>query len=424
MQLPVKAGTRAALLAALALAACSTAPNAAEVVRPSTRAQSVTLADIKFNKFISDFRATALAAGITPATYDAAMTGLRHNTNIERLADSQPEFTKQIWNYLDTAVSPTRVADGRRKLAENAGVLASIEAKYGVPREIIVSIWGNETDFGRGLGSFNLFEALATLAYDGTRTDFGKRELLAALLMAQQERIDPKTMVASWAGAFGQMQMLPSTFLKSGADGDGDGKRDLWHSTADALASGAAEVAGSGWVRGQPYAYEVRLPQGFAYEIADGDVLKPIADWSKLGVRQVDGTALPPNTESAAILLPAGLRGPAFMIFTNYRVILKYNNATSYAIAIATLADQVAGRRGVVASWPRDEQPMSQAERIAFQTALQKLGYNFGKIDGVLGHDTKAALRLYQKSRNIPADGFPTMGMLSTLLTDVKQRGL
>ncbi|MEJ1969381.1 MAG: lytic murein transglycosylase [Rhizomicrobium sp.] len=380
--------------------------------------------DIKFDRFVQDFRATALAAGIAPATYDAAMRGLHRSAAVEALAQSQPEFVKPIWSYLDSAASATRVADGQRAMAAQASVLAGIEAKFGVPREILVSIWGNESDYGRGGGEFNLFAALATLAYDGTRTDFGRSELLAALRMAQQENLDPKAMLSSWAGAFGQLQMLPSTFLKSAVDGDGDGKRDLWRSAPDALASAASEVASDGWVRGHGWGYEVRLPAGFAYEQADGDTLKPVADWSRLGVRTVDDRALPPDAEKAVLYLPAGMRGPAFLAFGNFKVILKYNNAVSYALAVCTLADQIAGRPGLQAAWPRDLQPLSHDERIALQNGLVKLGYTLPKIDGVLGHDTRAQLRLYQKARGLPADGFPTEALLATILIEAKQKGL
>jgi membrane-bound lytic murein transglycosylase B len=425
LSLRLRTLTRAALAAALVLSAAlaTSGPSAARHVHHRARPQ-LSPQDIKFKDFVADFRATALAAGVLPATYDLAMSGIRRNTTVEDLTSTQPEFVRPIWAYLDSAASSARVVDGQNHLADYAATLASIEAKYGVPREILVSIWGNETDFGRGLGSFNLFEALATLAYDGPRTEFGRRELLAALTMVQQEHFNPKQMPASWAGAFGQLQMLPSTFLKSAVDADGDGKRDLWHSAADALASAASEVASDGWQRGHVWGYEIRLPAGFPYELADGDVQKPIADWTALGVRAADGTALQPNVENGAILLPAGMRGPAFMIFANYKVILKYNNATSYAISVCTLADRIAGRPGIIASWPREEQPLSYDERVAFQNALLKLGFNPGRIDGVLGHDVKAALRLYEKARNIPADGFPTLGLLAALLTEVRAKGL
>ena len=420
------AAKRAALLTALALvAACATLePSDARHVKHHHHQPKLSPQDIKFIQFVKDFRVTALAAGIAPATYDTAMSGIQHNPHIEGLTQSQPEFVKPIWSYLDTAVSSTRITDGQSHMAAQAEVLATLELKYGVPREILVSIWGNESDYGRGSGNFNIFEALATLAYDGPRTDFGKSELLAALKMVQQENLDPKNMPASWAGAFGQLQMLPSTFLKSAVDGDGDGKRDLWHSAPDALASAASEVASDGWQRGHACGYEVRLPAGFAYEQADGDTLKSIADWSKLGVRAADGSALPPNLESGAIYVPAGMRGPAYLAFGNFKVIMKYNNAVSYALAVCTLAEQIAGRPGIVGSWPRDEQPLSRDERIAMQQALLKLGFDPGKADGVLGHGGRAALRLYQKAHGLPADGFPTEGVLATILTEVKTKGL
>ena len=419
MQLLVKAALAAAAFTLMA------APSAQARHHHHPKAQAPTSPqDIKFAQFIQDFRVTALAAGITPATYDLAMNGLQRANSIESLNASQPEFVKPIWNYLDSAVSRTRISDGQHRLADNAGVLSTIEAKYGVPREILVSIWGNETDYGRGAGEFNIFQALATLAYDGPRADFGKTELLNALRMLQQEHLDPKTMTSSWAGAFGQLQMLPSTFLKSAVDGDGDGKRDLWHSSADALASAAVEVSSDGWVRGHAWGYEVRLPSGFAYEEADGDKLKPIAEWTRLGVLRVDGSTLPADAENAAILLPAGRRGPAILAFSNFKVILKYNNAVSYALAVCTLADQIAGRPGIQTPWPRDEQPLSRDERVSLQNALVKLGYPLDKIDGVLGHGTRAQLRLYQKARGLPADGFPTEAVLATILIEVKQKGL
>jgi membrane-bound lytic murein transglycosylase B len=316
------------------------------------------------------------------------------------------------------------VSDGERKLAEQAGTLAAIESQFGVPREILVSIWGNETNYGSNTGGFNIFEALATLAYDGERIEFARTQLLAALKIAQQENVDPRQMSSSWAGAFGQLQMVPTIFLKSAVDGDGDGKRDLWHSAPDALASAAAELAADGWERGQAWGYEVRLPANFPYELADGETLKSIADWQMLGVRAADGKPLTAGAENGAIYLPAGLRGPAFMTFTNFRAILKYNNAATYALAVCVLGDLIAGRSAILAPWPRDEQPLSRDERIAFQNALATLGFGPGKIDGVLGRGARAALRKYQKARGLSADGFPTLGLLSAMLLEIRQRQL
>jgi membrane-bound lytic murein transglycosylase B len=424
IQLLVKAVTRTAILAFLALlSACATLERS-DAHHADHFAAMPDPKDIAFDQFVKDFRVTALAAGIAPSTYDAAMSGIHRNPRIEALNEAQPEFVQPIWLYLDSAASPRRVADGQRKMSAQAAALSAIEAKFGVPREILVSIWGNETNYGSDTGGFDIFEALSTLAYDGTRTEFARTELLAALKIVQQENLDPKQMPASWAGAFGQMQMLPSTFLKSAVDGDGDGKRDLWHSSADALASAASELSSEGWQPGHVWGYEVQLPANFPYELADGDTLKPIADWTKLGVRTANGGLLLPNVENGSIYIPAGMRGPAFMAFSNFKVVLKYNNAVSYALAVCELADLVAGRPGILASWPRDEQPLSHDERIAFQNALVKLGFDPGKIDGVLGRAVKSALRLYQKTHNIPADGFPTMGLLAAMLVEVKQKGL
>jgi peptidoglycan lytic transglycosylase B len=380
--------------------------------------------DVAFVQFVRGFRVSALASGISPAIYDEAMSGVQRNAHVEALNAEQPEFVRPVWSYLDSAASPQRVSDGQRRLAEQANALAAIESRFGVPPEILASIWGNETNYGSNSGGFNIFEALATLAYDGDRIEFARAQLLAALKIVQQENIDPRQMSSSWAGAFGQLQMVPTTFLKSAVDGDGDGRRDLWHSAPDALASAAAELAADGWERGSIWGYEVRLPAGFPYEQADGETLKPIAEWLKLGVRTADGGLLPANAEYGGIYIPAGMRGPAFMTFANFKVILKYNNAVSYALAVCVLGDLIAGRAGVQAAWPRDEQPLSRDERIAFQTALAKLGFDPGKIDGVLGRGVKAALRRYQKARGMPADGFPTLGLLAALLLDVRQRQL
>lgn len=423
MAIPVSRTFVALWLAFVALCAMPE-PGVAHHARLHHVRKDIDPKDAAFDQFVSGFRVTALAAGIRPVTYDEAMRGVHRNARVEALNAEQPEFVRPIWSYLDSAAAPERVLDGQRKLAEQANALATVEAQFGVPREILVSIWGNETNYGSNTGGFNIFEALATLAYDGDRIEFARAQLLAALKIVQQESLDPRQMSSSWAGAFGQLQMVPTTFLKSAVDGDGDGKRDLWHSPADALASAASELAADGWERGSGWGYEVRLPANFPYELADGETLKPIADWLKLGVRAADGTPLPANDESGAIYVPSGLRGPAFMTFANFKVILKYNNAVTYALAVGVLADLIAGRAGVLAGWPRDEQPLSRDERIAFQTALSKLGFDPGKIDGVLGRGVKVALRRYQKAHAIPADGFPTLGLLAAMLTEVRNKGL
>jgi membrane-bound lytic murein transglycosylase B len=256
---------------------------------------------------------------------------------------------------------------------------------------------------------------LATLAYDGPRADYARPEFFAALKIYQDQHYPLSEMVASWAGAFGQTQFTPTTFLKYAVDGDGDGQIDLWHSAPDALASAAKLLADKGWKPAQSWGYEVKLPAKFAYEEADTDTKKTLADWRALGVKTADGKRLPASQDIAGIYLPAGARGPAFLVFPNFDVILQYNYAASYALAVGLLADRMAGADGVKKSWPRDERALSRDERIRFQTDLTGLGFDAGTADGVLGRKTRAALRVYQKAHGLAADGFATASLLEKL---------
>ena len=305
-------------------------------------------------------------------------------------------------------------------LARQSEALARIEAASGVPAEILVAIWGMESDYGRDSGNLNLFAALATLAYDGPRQEFAKPELLAALQILQSQKYPLSEMVGSWAGAFGQTQFTPTTFQKYATDGDGDGHIDLWQSAGDALASSATLLRQSGWEPGKPWGYEVRLPAGFAYEDADLETVKPLSEWRERGVKLFAGASLPHGEDNTSIYLPAGARGPAFIIFPNFKVILQYNNAASYALAVAVLADRIAGRPGTQGRWPREERSLSRAERLRFQTDLKALGFDPGATDGVLGRRSRSALRDYQKAHGLPADGFATAALLARLDAEPK----
>jgi len=419
-------GQRATALgfAAFVLAACVTTEMgdahrahhhhvAAPAAVPATSAQ-----DEAFAAFVRNFRDTAAAAGIPAADYDLATQNIHLNARVEQLNREQPEFVTPVWIYLDNMVSPERVAHGTQLIAANSAVLANIESRYGVPKEILVAIWGAESNYGTAMGGFNMFEALATLGYDGPRIEYARKEYLAAFKMMEREKYRPSDMTASWAGAFGQTQFVPSSFLAHAVDGDGDGRINLWTSSADALASAAALLADAGWERGNPCAYEVMLPPGFDYATADTELVRPIADWQRLGVRTAQGGDLPASNGDAGMYLPAGAHGPAFLVFDNFKVVLKYNNAASYALAVCTLADRFKGAPPFVASWPRDERPLAPDERVAFQTALKALGFDPGSVDGVLGHATRAALRAYQKARNLAADGFPTHTLLARLMSE------
>ena len=415
----------ASLCGTLVAVACAT--TAPKPTPPSPPAVSIpitplpakpTSGDPKFDAFLEQARITALGQGITAATFDSATAGLRPIASIAAMNANQPEFSKPVWAYLDSAVSARRVKDAQLMLARYGDVLARIEAASGVPKEILVAVWGMETDYGADNGSMNIFAALATLAYDGPRTDYARPEFFAALKIYQDQHYALGQMTASWAGAFGQTQFTPTTFLKYAADGDGDGQIDLWRSAPDALASAARLLADQGWQKGQPWGFEVKLPANFAYEDADTDTQKPLSEWRARGVKTADGAALPGGADSAAIYLPAGAHGPAFLLFPNFSVILKYNNAASYALAVALLADRMAGGDGVKHAWPRGERALSRNERISFQADLNKAGFDSGTPDGVLGRKTRSALRQYQKARGLVADGFPTAAMLDGLEKD------
>jgi membrane-bound lytic murein transglycosylase B len=376
--------------------------------------------DAKFQAFIRDFRAIALAAGITPETYYRAVTGIAPIAAIADMNANQPEFSKPVWGYLDGAVSARRIADGKTMLGQYPTVLAGIESSSGVPKEILVAIWGMESDYGHDSGSFNLFAALATLAYDGPRQAYAKPEFLAALKILQQQNYAVSEMRASWAGAFGQTQFTPTAFFKYAADGDGDGRIDLWRNPADALASSASLLKQSGWQTGQAWGLEVTLPAGFAYEDADLEMEKPLSEWARRGVTMTGGMPLPAGDAMAAVYLPAGARGPVFLTFANFKVILKYNNAASYALAVAYLADRMMDRPAFTAAWPRAERTLSRNERMRFQTNLSALGFDAGVADGVLGRKSRAALRAWQKARGLTADGFATADMLGKLESEQK----
>jgi membrane-bound lytic murein transglycosylase B len=412
----------AALAAALAAVACAT--TAPKPTPPAAPAVSIPVAPPQFNSgnpkfdaFLLEAKAAALASGIRPDVFDAATRGIAPIASIANMNANQPEFSKPVWSYLDSAVSARRVKDAQAMLGRYADVLARIERDSGVPKEILVAVWGMETDYGADSGNFNLFAALATLAYDGPRANYAKPEFQAALRIYQDRKYPLSEMKASWAGAFGQTQFTPTTFQKYATDGDNDGRIDLWESAPDALASAAKLLSSQGWQRGASWGYEVTLPGGFAYEDADTDTQKPLSEWRARGMKTASGASLADSGDNAAIYLPAGAGGPAFLVFANFSVILKYNNAASYALAVALLAGRMAGGDSVRHVWPRDERPLSRDERLRFQTALNALGFDCGTPDGVLGRKTRQALRGYQKSRGIAADGFATASLLAMLDT-------
>lgn len=391
---------------------------AATVLAPSSPApaaeEEAALLQQRFAHWLAGMRGFAREAGIGEATLQQALDVARYLPRVVELDRAQPEFTRPVWQYLDVAVSAQRVAQGQQKLIEVRAEAAAAAARYGVPPEVLVAIWGMESAYGANYGNTPTIDALATLGFDGRREAWARGQLVAALKIIQGGDIDREHMLGSWAGAMGQTQFLPTVFLAHAVDADGDGRRDIWGSMADVLASTANFLAHSGWKAGQPWGAEVQLPPGFDAGRADGELRQASAQWAAEGVRTPDGAPLPDFTD-AALLLPAGARGPAFLVGPNFRTILRYNNATSYALAVGLLAQQLAGGPGVLAAWPRDLAVLGRSQVMALQSALNERGFEAGAADGVAGPATGAALRRYQRSVGLPADGFPTLELLQRL---------
>lgn len=372
------------------------------------------LTEQRFAKWVENFRAYARQQGIDEATLHAALDTVKLRPRAVESDRAQPEFTRPIWDYLEAVVSPQRVANGQQKLKQYQAEADAAEARFGVPTNILVAVWGIESNYGLNYGDIPVVDALATLGFEGRREAWAKGELLDALRILQKGDIDRAHMIGSWAGAMGQTQFMPSSFMRFAVDGDGDGRRDIWGSMADVLASTANFLARSGWQPNEPWGLEVKLPPGFDAMRADASVRQTSAQWAADGVRSMDGSPLP-DMQDAAILLPAGVRGPAFLVGRNYRTVLRYNNSMSYALTVCLLAQRIGGGPGVQGAWPRDQKALSRTDILALQEALNRRGFDSGKPDGQVGPATRQALRLYQQSVGVPADGYPTVELLQRL---------
>lgn len=408
--------------AALGLTGCSSEPlqtPAGQAARPpaAVAAEPDAAAPTDAQRFAAwraEFRATARAAGISEATLKAALDVAEFRPRTIELDQAQPEFTRSTWDYLDSAVSPTRVSNGQAKLAQWRAQADAAASHYGVPAPVLVAVWGMESNYGQNYGDVPVIDALATLAFEGRREAWARGELLAALKIIQQGDVDHDHMIGSWAGAMGQTQFMPSAFLARAVDADGDGRRDIWRSMPDVFASTANYLHQAGWVAGEAWAPEVKLPEGFDVSRADPGVRQDASQWNDEGVRLADGSPLPAMTE-ASILQPAGARGPAFLVGRNFRAVLRYNNATSYALGVSLLAQRIDGGAPVQAAWPRDQRALSRSEIKTLQAALNHKGFGTGQPDGLVGPATRGALRDWQRSMGLPADGFPTAELLARL---------
>jgi membrane-bound lytic murein transglycosylase B len=408
----------AVLLLGFGLQICDA--SAADTASNSTKtAGSAHKTDKAFRKWVKKLWPSARRKGIKHNTFKAAFNNVSPDPDVIRSANYQPEFVRPVWDYIASAVSDQRIASGRDMLSQHKALLDKIEKKYGVDRHVVVAIWGLESNFGLNKGDMSVIRSLATLAYrDRKRRRFGRRQLLSALKILQRGDIGIAGLKGSWAGAMGHTQFIPTTFDAYAVDFDRDGRRDIWNSIADALGSTAAYLKHSRWKAGQTWGYEVKLPKTIGARHAGRRGRKSLKAWAKKGVKRADGAKFPRPSDRATLYLPAGRRGPAFLVINNFHSILRYNNAATYALAVGHLSDRLRGGKPFSTPWPTKHRPLDKDERIELQHLLIKKGFDTGGTDGIIGTRTLQAVRDYQKSRGHRIDGWPNAKLLEKLRND------
>lgn len=382
---------------------------------PEMQPAALARAQANFGQCIANLEPKARAAGVSAAGFRRYTAGLKPDMAIMDKLQTQPEFTRTAGDYVTMLVSETRIQRGRQAMAENAAVFEAVERTYGVDRYVVAAIWGIETNYGNARGSYQVLQATATLACVGRRQPYFRDEFVAALRIVDRGDIPESHLKGSWAGAFGLTQFMPTAFQRDAVDFDRDGHRNVVDSVADAMGSTANKLKRGGWVAGRSWGYEVVLPRNFNYLLADKSTQKSMSEWAALGVRRPSGRAMPSHDETAYLLLPAGAKGPAFLMTGNFKAILSYNPADAYALAIGHLADRLRGGEPFVQPWPEEERALSRAERSELQQRLSARGYDPGPPDGALGHKTRVAVREYQVSVGMLPDGMASGEVLDRL---------
>ena len=382
---------------------------------PLMTADAIRAAAADFGNCIERLWPEAARRGVSRATFERFTAGLTPDLSIMDKLDAQPEFTKALWDYLDVLVSDERIARGREVLAQYAPTFAAVARSYGVDPAIIAAIWGVESNYGTLGGERPVIRSTATLACVGRRQDYFRDEFLSTLDILQRGDVPAERLVGSWAGAFGPTQFMPSSFKRYAVDFDGDGRRDVVDSIPDVIASTANNLKSDGWVPAQRWGYEVVLPAGFDFLLADRSRPLTLRQWEDLGLRRAGGGSFREPDARAYLLMPAGARGPAFLMLQNFRVIMKYNPAEAYALAIGHLADRLRGGGPFLQPWPRDERVLTLDERFEMQQLLARRGFDGGEADGLLGPRTRVAIRNYQASIGVVPDGFASSDLLDRL---------
>ncbi len=379
--------------------------------RLAAGATPVSAGNPAFARWIAGFRGRALGRGISPGVFDAAFRGARYDPEVVAKDRNQTEFRTEIWDYLENAAAPPRIDEGRQALRRHARTLGRIEAAYGVEAAVVVAVWGLESRYGTRMGDYPMIDALATLAFDGRRGRFFEDQLIAALKILQSGDVGLRDFTGSWAGAMGHTQFIPTSYLAYAVDFTGDGRRDIWSDDpADALASTAAYLRRFGWRKGMPWGVEVRVPRGAP---VTGARRMP-SDWAKRGVVGIDGRPVR-DFGAARILQPAGPAGASFMVFANFDVIKRYNNADAYALAVGHLSDRLNGGPPIQSAWPRGYAPLDFDQKKDLQRRLKRRGYGVEKIDGLIGPNTVEAIRAFQRDRGQKPDGHPSQEVLRQL---------
>jgi membrane-bound lytic murein transglycosylase B len=382
---------------------------------PLMTAEAIRAAAASFRSCLAGLWPLAERRGVSREAFDANTAGLTPDLRIMDLLDAQPEFTKSIWDYLDILVNDARIEGGGAILAQHRATFAAVEKAYGVDRHFIAAIWGVESNYGTQIGERSVIRSTATLACIGRRQDFFREEFLSALEILARGDVKPEHLKGSWAGAFGPTQFMPTSFKRYAVDFDGDGRRDVVDSMPDMIASTANNLKKDGWVAGQTWGYEVVVPPGFNYLLADRSRVMTMREWERAGIRRPGGKPFPRPDDRAYLLVPAGAQGPGFLMLQNFRVIMKYNPAEAYALAIGHLADRLRGGEPLAQPWPRHERVLSRTERYELQQHLAQRGYDVGELDGRVGGKTRAAIRQYQSSTGHVPDGFASGAVLERL---------
>ena len=378
-------------------------------------ADAIRAAAANFGSCIESLWPLAAHRGVSRAAFDGAVAGVTPDLRIMDLLDAQPEFTKSFWDYLDLLVNDARIETGRAILAKYRPTFDAVEKALGVDRHFVAAIWGVESNYSTQIGDRSVIRSTATLACIGRRQAYFREEFLSALEILAHGDVRPEHLKGSWAGAFGPTQFMPTAFKRYAIDFDGDGRRDVVDSIPDLIASTANNLKKDGWVSGQTWGYEVVLPQSFNFMLADRSRMMTIREWERAGLRRAGGKTFPRGDDRAFLLVPAGAQGPGFLMLNNFRVIMKYNPAEAYALAIGHLADRLRGGEPIVQAWPRQERVLTRQERYELQQLLAQRGFDVGEPDGRLGGKTRTALRQFQTSVGSVPDGFASATILDRL---------